>query len=127
RLCINGEAPSPGPQLALLATPSPPAGRGKASAIHRTQTFAGRSLATSAGPGSTDAPSTYLKSTMVPLPFSSAILPTKQPIVAWWSLARYSNGPNGLSTLRPLNASTSFSVSVDLALAMAATADLMVT
>src|SRR5215467_3158462 len=37
---------------------------------------AGRSFLTSASLGSTDAPSTYLKSVIVPLPFSSAILPT---------------------------------------------------
>src|SRR5262245_36013316 len=37
---------------------------------------AGRNFLTSASLGNTDAPSTYLKSVIVPLPFSSAILPT---------------------------------------------------
>src|SRR3954469_9230302 len=37
---------------------------------------AGRSFFTSASDGSTVAPSTYLMSLMVPLPFSSAIVPT---------------------------------------------------
>ena len=49
---------------------------------NRFQSPAGRSFLTSASDGSTEAPSTYLKSTMVPLPFSSAILPTKAPMVA---------------------------------------------
>src|SRR5579885_3836131 len=43
--------------------------------------LAGRNFLTSESGGITEAPSTYLKSVMVPLPFSSAILPTKQPMV----------------------------------------------
>ena len=49
---------------------------------------AGRNFFTSASDGSTLAPSTYLKSTMVPWPSLTASLPTKAPMVAWWSLAR---------------------------------------
>ena len=72
---------SASPPLATLSHK----GRGEASRgiDVSIQSVAGRSFFTSASPGSTEAPSTYLKSIMVPLPFSSAILPTKQPIVAW--------------------------------------------
>lgn len=45
-------------------------------ACFRQFALAGRSFATSDGPGSTDAPSTYLKSTIVPSPFSTASFPT---------------------------------------------------
>src|ERR1051326_7776391 len=52
------------------------AGRGRNAADWVQFDSAGRSFFTSASDGSTDAPSTYLMSLMVPLPFSSAILPT---------------------------------------------------
>ena len=45
------------------------------------QSDADRSFFTSALEGSALAPSTYLKSTMVPWPFFEAILPTKAPSV----------------------------------------------
>src|SRR5262249_24779150 len=48
----------------------------------------GRSFLASSSDGSTEAPSTYLKSVMVPRPFLRAILPTNAPMVAWWSRAR---------------------------------------
>src|SRR4051812_4127335 len=59
--------PPPGP---LRGPPSPKTGRDKNYQFDS----AGRSFLTSASDGSTEAPSTYLKSTMVPLPFSSASL-----------------------------------------------------
>src|SRR5262245_36103471 len=59
---------------------SHPPGRGKIALLSRTRNqfiaAAGRSFFTSASGGSTLAPSTYLKSDMVPLPSLSAILPT---------------------------------------------------
>src|SRR5262249_22777466 len=48
----------------------------------------GRSFFTSASEGSTAAPSTYLKSTIMGLPSFCASLPTYAPMVAWWSLPR---------------------------------------
>jgi hypothetical protein len=49
--------------------------------VEHPQSDADRSFLTSASEGSAPAPSTYLKSTMVPRPFFRAILPTKAPSV----------------------------------------------
>ena len=50
--------------------------RAPRNAAAKLYSAAGRSFFTSASDGITLAPSTYLKSLMVPLPFLSAILPT---------------------------------------------------
>ena len=49
--------------------------------VEHPQSDADRSFLTSASEGSALAPSTYLKSTMVPWPFFRAILPTNAPSV----------------------------------------------
>jgi hypothetical protein len=68
-----------------------------------------------------------VKSVITPALSFSAVVPTKAPSVDWWSLARKTAGPKGVSNEMPSAAAMSLSVSVDLAFfRMAAAASISV-
>src|SRR2546427_7564405 len=91
------------------------------AALISTRQFPLRSFLTSSSEGNTRSPGTYSQLVMIPTPrlASSFVVPTQAPIVDWPSEARKVIGPTGVSTLRPRNAATSLSVSVEPALRIA--------